>query len=609
MKRLFILLATVMVLGNVYGQIITNELTSYPANWFPLGATTLHNYQQCFGYGDFDGDGTKEMVGSFSHSWPGMFIHRYDGNQWNYSVLHPKFAPDTALHIKGMNGTWPVKGFTSGDFDGDGRYEIITYADQIMYPLAHGDTVYPFPGCIYIDYKTDSELVANPLFWGSWGEADASSIVSVLRVTPVTAGFRDTIHNSGVKDFLVNTLWNDSSRFKGRMYILEQPQGTFNSVDYRYIQPGILDTGNLFMREPFYLHHLYVNQGGYDTEISFTPSDYPPASSSWCTGNVWDYDKDGLIDLVVSVTYQKGDTPVYSSVRVYHRLPSLPGRRYRFEEAFRRDIPDVNFWELVPANLNGSPNDGKEAWIMNARIWGGFNPFGVCGVATLQYIADTFQLLGTYAYNPAPVALKYKSTYSSAAAIDADGDGYDDAAVVMVRTGLHDDIVLFRNLNGQIRTFPELFCADNGNSKVLWEDHAFTWDLHTGDFDDDGFEELGAAEGLKLYPDSQSYSIYFTDALWQTAVPEIFENQNDIIAFPNPSDGCFTLKYDLTSDCEIQIDLLDISGKRIQNIYNGFAEKGTHTIINKFAGLKTGIYLCRMTTKNNCKTIKIVITF
>jgi hypothetical protein len=248
----------------------------------------------------------------------------------------------------------------------------------------------------------------------------------------------------------------------------------------------MIDTGNLFVHEPFYLHHLYVNSGGPDVEMEFDPMTFLSSSSAWCSGNIWDYNHDGLMDLAVNVSYQKGDTPVYASVRVFHRLPSLQGRRYRFEEVFRKDIPNANFWELIPANLNGNALDGKEGWVMNARIWGGLSPFGVCGVASLQKVSDSFRVLGTYADNPDQMAADHISTYSSAAVLDADGDGYDDAAVVMIKPDNQGDIVLFRNLNGQIRTFPELFCADRGNSKVLWANHYFTWDLHTGDFDDDG---------------------------------------------------------------------------------------------------------------------------
>ena len=598
----------VFVLNNVKGQALFYEDKAQPSGWFPLGASIINHYQQCFGYGDFDGDGNNEMLGSYSHSAVGMFIHRYVNNNWEMSVLHPKFDPDTLLHIKGMNGTWPVKGFTSGDFDGDGRYEIITYADQIMYPPSNGDTVFPFPGCIYIDYIPDSgKFIANPLFWGKWGENDASKIVSVLRATPVNADFRDTVHALGINDFIVNTLWNDSSKFKGRLYVLEQPQNTFNSVDYRYIHPGIIDTGNLFIHEPFYLQHLYVNSGGLDTEIEFNPSDYPLSSSAWCTANIWDYDHDGLIDMVVNISYQKGDTPIYAGVRVYHRLSSFQGKRYRFEEVFRKDIPAVNFWELVPADLNGNELDGQEGWVMNARIWGGASLFGVCGLATLQYVADTFQVLGTYAFNPGQMAMEYKSTYSSAAVLDADGDGYDDAAVVMLKPDHHGDIILFRNLNGQIRTFPELFCADNGNSQILWAEHYFTWDLHTGDFDDDGQIELGTAESLKHPPDTYSYQIYYSDAFWTAGTPDMPENKIALTAFPNPTNGTFTVNFYMAEYGNVRIDIFDINGKIIKQIVNDNFKAGNNTIKCVLTDLSSGIYYCRLINNKYSETLKIVL--
>jgi hypothetical protein len=607
---ILIILLSILSLNNAFPQIVASPNASYPDNWLPLGAATEENFQQCFGYGDFNGDGNNEMVGSYSHSAVGMFIHSYINFYWGKEILHPKFDTDTIKRIKGMDGTWPMKGFTSGDFDGDGRYEIITYADQIMYPPVHADTVYPFPGCIYIDYIPDSGFVANPLFWGKWGEDDASNVVSVLRVTPVSSDFRDTIPPLGVKDFLVNTLWYNSSHYKGKFYILEQPETTFNSVDYRYIQPGIIDTGNLFENEPFYLRHLYLNTGGLDIEMVFSPTDFPECSHVECYGNTWDYDHDGLIDLAVAVSYQNGDTQVCGSVRVYHRLPSLQGRKYRFEEVFRKDIPSANFWELIPADLNGNASDGKEGWVMNARIQGGYTPFGVCGVATLQQVADSFQVLGTYAYNPSQMAVDYVSTYSSAAVLDADGDGYDDAAVCMVKPNHNDDIVLFRNLNGQIRTFTELFCADNNNSNVLWANHHFTWDLHTEDFDDDGQDELGTAESLKTPPYEKypvSYQIYYTDAIW-TGVHYIHEFSKTLTTFPNPSKGSFTVCFSIPVQGNVQINLFDMNGKIIKQIANDFLKTGKHAIKCDYTDLIAGIYYCRLIAVDNCEVIKIIIT-
>jgi hypothetical protein len=87
-----------------------------PAGWVPLGASTTADFQQCYGYGDLDADGRSEMVGSYSHSAVGVFLHRQSGSLWNMSVLHPKFDP-ALNHVKGMQGGWPVKGLVTGDFE------------------------------------------------------------------------------------------------------------------------------------------------------------------------------------------------------------------------------------------------------------------------------------------------------------------------------------------------------------------------------------------------------------------------------------------------------------------------------------------------------------
>ncbi len=74
-----------------------------PTGWVSIGAGTEDDYQQTFCYGDFDDDGVKELVGSYSHSAVGVFIHEKTENGWSRSVLHPKFDP-SLTHVKGMDG-------------------------------------------------------------------------------------------------------------------------------------------------------------------------------------------------------------------------------------------------------------------------------------------------------------------------------------------------------------------------------------------------------------------------------------------------------------------------------------------------------------------------
>jgi hypothetical protein len=235
--KLYLASAILLSLALIAGVVTSCSSESYyfynhpPEGWVPLGEGTQRDYQQSFVYGDFDGDGANEMVGSYSHSAVGMFIHENTTGGWEKSVLHPRFDPELT-HTKGMDGGWPVKGIVSGDFDSDGFDEIITMADAVSYPPIHQKETVPFPGCIYIDWNENSGFTLNPLIWGQWGENVADNQCAIMVPLPIPSTFRGTITKGSFSDFLVRTLSRNGDVSDGHLYVLEQPEGTFNSVDY-----------------------------------------------------------------------------------------------------------------------------------------------------------------------------------------------------------------------------------------------------------------------------------------------------------------------------------------------------------------------------------------
>jgi len=528
-----VILLTIGTMGGyLLGSISHTEGAYYSyynspqSNWTSIGAGTEDDYQQTFCYGDFDNDGIKELVGSYSHSAVGIFIHEKTENGWNREILYPRFDP-SLTHTKGMDGGWPVKGLVSGDFDGDGFDEIISMADAINYPPVHGngsDTI-PFPGCIYIDWVDGEGFVANPLVWGKWGEDISSNKAAIMIVTPLSSSFRGGSYNSSLMDFLVTTLHDTSNGQDGRVFILEQPDSTFSSVDYRYISENQIDTNLSFPNEAFYVKHLYIATPSGDMEMVFSPSEWCRyAVSAYPSANVWDYDNDGLLDLVVSVGYMDSDSVILGSIiHVYHRLPASLNHKYRFKEVYRKELRGVYLYGPRLANLNGDPSDGKESWIFWCRVDSQMRRFGVNGVATLQWVNDKWVLLGTHASDRFDAKIRYDGAYSFPAVIDADNDGYDDVVIYCVRGTIKrpdgtyfdiGDLVLFRNVAGKIRSYQELFSLDE--SVTLWVNDSFNWDVHVDDFDDDGNLEVGCSlcRPEPYWDGNGVYQVYYSKVSW-----------------------------------------------------------------------------------------------
>jgi len=159
------------------------------------------------------------MVGSYSHSAVGIYIHENTAGGSEKSILHPRFDPDLT-HTKGMDGGWPVKGIVSGDFDADGIDEIITMADAVSYPPVHQKETVPFPGCIYIDWSEGSGFTANSLIWGQWGKNVADNQCAIMVPLPIPSAFRGTITSHNYSDFLVRTLLRNGDISDGHLYIL-----------------------------------------------------------------------------------------------------------------------------------------------------------------------------------------------------------------------------------------------------------------------------------------------------------------------------------------------------------------------------------------------------
>lgn len=604
--NLFLILCTNL---SLYSQLDTNYFLTPPEEWNLVGEATIKDYQQCFGYGDFNDDTKSELVGNYSHSAIGLFIHNKDSNgKWKASIIHPKFDPDN--RIKGMSGSWPVKGFITGDFDDDGVMEIITYADQIMYPLAHAEARYPFPGCIYIDWDNNQKkFIANPLVWGEWGENICSNKAAIQTVLPISSQFRSDSSISNLSDFLVRTMCNDVK--DSRLFVLEQPKETFNSFDFRYVTHDSIDIDpdSLYKNDAFYVHRFYLETQGGDIELYFSHSDtqFENVTTASCNGNIFDYDNDGLFDLFVTVEYYDNDTSFIeqhcgSSIRIYHRLSAKQGRRYRFKEVFRKDLAGLGLGHPVPANLNGKESDGKEGWLIPVNIDTSMsNDLNTApGVVAVYKVGSDWVISGTFPDSTS--VKKYIGVYSGVCVYDVDNDGYDDAIIKMdvvprvvpYKTSekyMTGDLKLFRNMRTDVREYKELFAHSSEASTILWPDDAFSWDVHLEDFDDDGEKELGCSlarrESAWTNPPG-NFGIYFTELEWEPTSINFYKKKRyrskTCRIFPNPATDFINIS-NRGLQPSVEVSVFNVLGVKVMSV----------SLVDELqrldvSGLPTGLY-------------------
>lgn len=80
-------------------------------------------------------------------------------------------------------------------------------------------------------------------------------------------------------------------------------------------------------------------------------------------------------------------------------------------------------------------------------------------------------------------------------------------------------------------------------------------------------------------------------------------------AFPNPFSEKTTIAYSLNEDGPVNVNIFDYNGKLVSNLVS-FTQlsAGEHTVVFDAEDLPTGIYHCKMTTKNGVKVISISLS-
>jgi hypothetical protein len=76
--------------------------------------------------------------------------------------------------------------------------------------------------------------------------------------------------------------------------------------------------------------------------------------------------------------------------------------------------------------------------------------------------------------------------------------------------------------------------------------------------------------------------------------------------FPNPFNGRIQVGWTQSTDTRVRLDLVDISGRQLVRIVDGYRAKGRHSIVLDASGLPSGLYFVNLTSRLSHETRKIV---
>lgn len=105
---------------------------------------------------------------------------------------------------------------------------------------------------------------------------------------------------------------------------------------------------------------------------------------------------------------------------------------------------------------------------------------------------------------------------------------------------------------------------------------------------------------------------------WETWISEItgsstssmdeITNKNDLQIYPNPIYQEFKIEFDLLSQSKISIDIFDINGGLVTNLFNGYANSGKNQFTFNKSNLNNGSYFLNISSNNKIlKNEKIII--
>ena len=90
-----------------------------------------------------------------------------------------------------------------------------------------------------------------------------------------------------------------------------------------------------------------------------------------------------------------------------------------------------------------------------------------------------------------------------------------------------------------------------------------------------------------------------------TSVNEV-ENVNNISVYPNPFTNNFTLNITAAQSENLNITLVDISGRLVKEISNEVVAAGAHTYTINTSNIQAGVYFVKIQNNNESTTIKLV---
>jgi hypothetical protein len=98
--------------------------------------------------------------------------------------------------------------------------------------------------------------------------------------------------------------------------------------------------------------------------------------------------------------------------------------------------------------------------------------------------------------------------------------------------------------------------------------------------------------------------------LWDTSKPLPREREDvgdGIMAYPNPSGGLTSIEFEVPTEGQVTVTLIDPEGNEVQELFKGTKSAGVHTVQFETQSLDNGVYFYKVSTPKGSSTKRLVI--
>lgn len=103
-------------------------------------------------------------------------------------------------------------------------------------------------------------------------------------------------------------------------------------------------------------------------------------------------------------------------------------------------------------------------------------------------------------------------------------------------------------------------------------------------------------------------TIWLAESNSPTAVDNLSVTPQKFEIYPNPANEICKIKYILDQSGQVSIDLFDVTGKLVKQVYSGQAENGLQIVNFDCSDMPQGVYFCRLQSDHLTQTQKFIVT-